>query len=305
MRLKFKKFFLFKIIKSVRFLSITLIAGVILCGCSDNKKDIRSSSVSEPLTKSKVITLSVESKFMGRKMPCMIYLPKGYGNGKEYPVWYALHGHSSNESMWLDEGIGNTADKMIDNGEIEPIIMVFPYVKDATVKEIMADMEDDGKFDERNIDKYLSKELIPYIDSHYYTVTSPKGRYIGGLSMGGMIALRVAFHHTDLFSKVGGYTAAVLSNDYSDKQLEEWLYPNDNFDHIKNINEFDKKKGFDKLNIYIEAGNADDPFSEGLQSLYKALQIRGINVNFRLYNGGHSLQTDSLGDYLKFYAKKD
>ena len=205
-------------------------------------------------------------------MPCMIYLPKGYGDGKDYPVWYGLHGNNSDESMWIDNGVVEAADELIDNGEIEPIIMVFLYTKNATFKEITKDLEDDGKLGESNMDQFICEELIPYIDSHYYTVASADGRSIGGFSLGGMIALRIAFHHTDMFSKVGGYSAAVISSDYSDRQLEEWLYPYDNVEEMDDLSNFDKEKGFDKLEVFLDAGNINDPFSAGLLSLYDALQ---------------------------------
>ena len=87
--------------------------------------------------------------------------------------------------------------------------------------------------------------------------------------MGGMMALRIAFHHTDLFSKVGGYSPGVLYNDFSDKQLEEWLFPNDNIDEIDDVEAFAKEKGFNKLNIYLDAGNENDPFAVGVQSYTK------------------------------------
>jgi enterochelin esterase-like enzyme len=286
-------------------ISFTVLISLMLCGCSSKKEHLRSIGFSEPIEESMIVTLSVDSEYMGRKVPCMIYLPKGYGGGEEYPVWYALHGHSSDESMWIDYGIAEAADELIDGGEIEPIIMVFPYTKDATLKELEKDIEDDGKLGERNMDQFLWRELIPYIDSHYYAGTSSESRYIGGFSMGGMIALRIAFHHTDLFSKVGGYSAAVISSDYSGRQLEEWLYPYDNIAAIDDISDFDKEKGLDKLNIHLDAGNANDPFAVGLQSLYDALQKRGIQSEFELYEGGHTLRESSLRDYLKFYAAKE
>lgn len=288
---------------AVSVVSISFIL-FILCGCTGKGANIRSSGFSEPLKESGVIELSVKSEYMGREMPCKVYLPKGYGDGKEYPVWYGLHGYSSNESMWLDNGgIGKAADELAENEEIEPIIMVFPYTKDATLKEIAKDLED-GKIDERNMDRFLSKELVPYIDSHYYTVRSAEGRYIGGFSMGGMIALRIAFHHPDMFSKVGGYSAAVLSSDYSDKQLEKWLYPNDKVGEIADIAKFDRGKGLDKLTVFLDAGKTNDPFAAGLQSLNDALRERGIRSEFRLFDGGHTLQVNSVKDYLKFYAAK-
>ncbi len=291
--------------KNAALISLAALTGLMFCGCSGINADRRSSGVSEPLKESRIMDLSVKSNYMGREMPCKIYLPKGYGDKKDYPVWYGLHGYGSNESMWIDKGIAGTADELIDNGGIEPVIMVFPYTRDATLKEISKDVEDDGKLDERNMDQFLSKELVPYIDAHYRTVTSSDGRYIGGFSMGGMIALRIAFHHPDLFSKVGGYSPAVVSSDYSDKQLEKWLFPNENTDEITDIVKYDKKKGLDKLNVYLDCGGANDPFTVGIQSLYDALQKRGIKSEIHLMDGGHTLRQASEKDYLKFYTAKD
>ena len=255
----------------------------------------------EPLIESQVINLTMESEYMDREMPYIIYLPKGYGKGVAYPVWYGLNSYSTDEAMWINNGIDIVADQLIENNEIQPMIMVFPYTKDATAKEIIKDLED-GKVEERNIDRFITKELIPYIDSHYYTSTSSDHRFIGGFSLGGMIALRIAFHHTDLFSKVGGYSPGVLWSDYSGKELETWLYPNID---IHNVETFDRKHGFHKLHIHLEAGNSNDPFSVGIQSLYEALLKRGIPSEFELYDGGHSLRRDRFEDYLRFYAEID
>lgn len=295
-----------KILQSVILISFTAFIWMMSYGCAVKNEDLRSSGISMPLKESQVIRLSVESGYMGREMPCRIYLPKGYGGGRDYPVWYGLHGYSSNESMWIDNGrVAEAADELIDNGGIEPVIMVFPYTRDATLKEITKDMEDDGKFGERNMDQFMCKELIPYIDSRYDTAASADNRYIGGFSMGGMIALRIAFHHTDMFSRVGGYSAAVISSDYSGRQLEKWLFPYDNVDGMEDIFNFDKEKGFDKLDVYLDAGKVNDPFSVGLQSLYDALWKRGVKVEFQLFDGGHTLRKDNIRDYLKFYAAKD
>ena len=292
-----------KIPAAARVVAALLLAGALFFGCDNGNKAAHASGFGEPLAQSQVITLSLESEYMGTQVPCLVYLPKGYGGGHKYPVWYGLHGHGSSQTFWVDNGVAEDADELIDSGEIEPIIMVFPRARDATLKEIEQDIAEDGKLGEATMDQFLCKELVPYIDAHYDTDATPKGRYIGGFSMGGMIALRIAFRHTDLFSKVGGYSAAVISSDYSGRQLEKWLYPYDNVEQLDDIQRFDRKKGFDKLQVYLDAGNENDPFSTGLQSLYDALQQRGIQSEFRLYEGGHSLQKDSIKDYLKFYAQ--
>ena len=288
--------------KSILLTAVIVLMCIFSCGCK--AKRTRNIAVIEPLEQSQISSLSIKSKYLDKNVRFMIYLPKGYGDGTEYPVWYGLHGFSMNETAWINHGIAEAADELIDEGIIDPLIMVFPFVKDATLKEIEADLADDGKLGERNIDKFISQELISYIDSQYFTITSQDGRFIGGFSMGGMMALRIAFHHTDLFSKVGGYSPGVLYNDFSDKQLEEWLFPNDNIDEIDDVEAFAKEKGFNKLNIYLDAGNENDPFAVGVQSLYEALQRRNITSEFIIYDGGHSIQTELLKDYLVFYTGK-
>ncbi len=292
-----------KIPVAARVVVALLLAAALFCACADGNKAVHASGFGERLAQSQVITLSLESDYMGTQVPCLVYLPKGYGGGHRYPVWYGLHGHGSSHTMWVDNGIAEIADQLIDSGEIEPLIMVFPRARDATLKEIQDDLAKDGMLGEANMDQFLCKELVPYIDTNYDTNVSASARYIGGFSMGGMLALRIAFRHTELFSKVGGYSAAVISRDYSDRQLEKWLFPNDNVDELNDIQRYDKDKGFDKLRVYLDAGNENDPFSVGLQSLHEALQQRGISSEFRLYDGGHTLQKDSIKEYLKFYTK--
>lgn len=294
----------YRILKNALLISVTALLILMLGGCSKKAEDLRSIGYTEPIKESQINKLTLESEITGRKMRFMIYLPKGYGDGTEYPVWYGLNGSGSTETFWIDNGVAKDADESIAAGEIEPLIMVFPYTSDATIKEIKKDMED-GKVDERNMDKFICQELIPYIDAHYYTKTSADSRYIGGFSMGGMVALRIGLHHTDLFSKIGGYSAAVPSNDYSDRQLEKWLFPNDDIDAIDDINKFDKKKGFDKLDIYLNAGKSNDPFSAGIESLNKALQERGVKSQFELHDRGHELIVSDIKKYLKFYVAKN
>ena len=156
---------------------------------------------------------------MGFRVPYMLYLPKGYERGKAYPVWYGLHGNSTSERMWLERaGIGAIADALIERGDIQPLIMVFPLTKYDSSKVIQEDMKD-GKRGDSQMERFLYNELIPWIDANYSTVTNPDGRWIGGFSMGGLFALQTAFHHPALFSRVGAYSPALVLTDFSRGQV--------------------------------------------------------------------------------------
>jgi enterochelin esterase-like enzyme len=260
--------------------------------------------ISGPLQESCVIWLSIQSAHMGIKVPFMVYLPKGYGGKDAYPVWYGLHSYSTTETMWLTiAGAGKIADDLIDSGELAPMIMVFPLTRYDSAKVIKEDMLD-GKRDASRMEQFLCGELVPYIDTQFDTVKDREGRYIGGFSMGGFLALETAFHHPDLFLKVGAYSPTLLYSDFSGKQMEKWLYPNDDMEKVSDAAEFSKEKGFNKLQVYLDCGSVNEPFSDGAQSLYAALQKRGISVKFQMHSGGHSLQLDKIGEYLKFYCGK-
>ena len=281
---------------------IALIAMALLLalGCAGKARD--SFGVAGPLEESQTMRLTLKSRYMEQEMPFMVYFPKGYGGGDTYPVWYALHGYGSTESMWIDAGIGEAADDLMGRGVIDPMIMVFPLTRYDSVRIIQADMAD-GKRDESRIDQFLCRELIPHIDAHCDTAASPEGRYIGGFSMGGMIALRIAFHHPDLFGRAGGYSPALPSGDYSGTQFEKWLYPNETFEDV-DAAALARKNGITGLTVWLDSGTANDPFAEGILSLYEALKKRGVRTEYHIYDGGHDIHNvmNSMKEHLAFYS---
>lgn len=288
-------------------ITMTILSTVFCClcliqtACTGNPK--RTITASEPLLSSSVEKHALYSTALEQDVPFLIYLPKGYGDGTEYPVWYGLHSFGANQTMWPDNGITELADVLAADNKIKPLIMVFPLVQDATAVEIREDLKD-GKIDERKVDIFVSRELTDYIDQNYFTIRDSKARFIGGFSMGGMLALRIGLHHPDLFSKIGGYSPAVPSQDYSSTQLEKWLNPNEQTSDIKDIKQYAKKKGYTTLELYLDTGNKNDPFRTGVESLHEALLKRGVKSSFVLYEGGHSLQKNYFEDYLHFYTGK-
>ncbi len=151
---------------------------------------------------------------------CNVYLPAGYDpNDTEvrYNVLYLLHGVGGDQFEWLrDNGsvgerykIVNLFDRLIANGDIDPLIVVFPNGRsahdwtDRTFRTEGTHMLGFYYFDYE-----LRHDLIPFIESNYKTFANMadsssegiqynrKHRAIAGLSMGGMQALNLI---------VGGY----------------------------------------------------------------------------------------------------
>ena len=256
--------------------------------------------VTPPLTESQAKRYTLASAAFGGEVAYMIYLPKGYSSNLRYPVWYAMHGYSSTEKMWLsDAGIGDVADGLIAEGKLAPMIMVFPYTRYDDAKTIQADLAD-GTLGPSRMERFLCDELIPYIDAHYSTLASSDGRFIGGFSMGGLFALQIGLHHPKLFSKIGAYSPALTYRDFGGDHFERWLSLDAH--EANRLDGYAKRHKMDQINIYLDCGDHDDPFSEGAASLYDALSARQITAEFHPHAGGHALQKDLLEGYLLFYG---
>jgi enterochelin esterase-like enzyme len=252
------------------------------------------------LSASQTARYTLKSEAFSATVPYMVYLPAGYGGGKRYPVWYAMHGYSSTETMWLTEaGVDKVADALIENGKLAPMIMIFPLSRYDSAKVIQQDMLD-GKRDASGMERFLCDELIPSIDSHYSSLPSPENRYISGFSMGGLFALQIGLHRPDLFGKIGAYSPALETADFSGDRFERWLALDPAA--AKTLDGYAEAHGLGKLSIYLDCGDERDPFSTGAASLEQALTARGIAVEFHPHDGGHSLRLDFLEDYLLFFA---
>ena len=70
-------------------------------------------------------SLFITSKILNKNVNYSVYLPKDYKTSKRnYPVLYLLHGYTDNETSWIQFGeINSIADKLIENGEIAPMII--------------------------------------------------------------------------------------------------------------------------------------------------------------------------------------
>ncbi len=188
-----------------------------------------------------VTNQKIRSKVAGREKiagesiekKCNIYLPAGYDNDNDeirYHIMYLLHGVGGNRYEWLDGSgktdgnynICNIFDNLIANGDIEPLIIVFPEGRssyDWTDRSFNS--EGTNLLGFYYFDYELRYDLIPFIETQYHTYAnindkSPIGitynrlhRAIAGLSMGGMQSLNLV---------LGGYRcdSAVYTETVSD-----------------------------------------------------------------------------------------
>ena len=155
----------------------------------------------------------VSPALKGQKKPFMVYLPPSYntsqGQTKRYPVLYLLHGSPGGDKDWFSGGKADqSADTLIALGKIPELIMVLP---DGNGR-LGLPSEWGNSFDhQQNIETYVARDLVQYVDAKYRTIPLSTYRGIGGNSMGGFGAMNIAIHHPDVFGFVislGGYYSA-------------------------------------------------------------------------------------------------
>jgi len=255
---------------------------------------------------SRIMKLDLFSEALDRDMGFAVYLPPGYDPAHRYPVLYLFYGYGGNRDSWFAGlSIHRVADRMIDEGRIGPLLIVAPsYGNSFGVNSRAGEGPDPGTVDIGRYEDYLIQEVIPYVDSQFGTLTEREGRYIGGASMGGYAALYLGFTYPELFSKIGGHSAAVWNYTPTDLYTDQrdWLYATPALREARDPFLLAASGRLDGVEVYLDAGDSD-PLSEKDKLLYETLAENGVKAHWAPSPGGHSgtYWASRLESYLEFY----
>ena len=139
-----------------------------------------------------------------RRVP--VYLPYDPDEqpSDRYPSVYLLAAFAArgikflNDSLW-EENIPERLDRLIESGEIEPMIVVMPDASTRYGGSQYLDSSAGGN--------YMSHilELVAYIDDKYATLPERDNRAVMGHSSGGYGALRLGMAHPETFGLVAAH----------------------------------------------------------------------------------------------------
>ena len=154
-----------------------------------------------------VSTINYFSLSNNRNLSFQVYTPPGYTTetSREYPVVISLHGIGGTSSQRVNL-YGPTLDTRINNGEILPMIWIFP---DGQTNSFYGDAFDGHK----QVYSQIINEELPYVDANYRTIADRDHRALEGFSMGGFGAAMYAAKRTDLFSAIVEYGGALSTWD--------------------------------------------------------------------------------------------
>ena len=158
----------------------------------------------QPVPHGEIRTHWYQSKSLGRLRRLTVYVPPGYDRdtAARLPVLYLFHGANADETAWTRLGRVNLIlDNLLAAGKTRPFLVVMPFgygVPPGTPGDNTAMFSRD-----------LREDVIPYIEAQYRTLADRDHRAIVGLSMGGGQSLGIGLSHLELFSYVGGFSAAL------------------------------------------------------------------------------------------------
>jgi enterochelin esterase-like enzyme len=160
--------------------------------------------VSQPGTLARV---DVPSRALGgRKQEAYVYLPSGYAQqpSRRYSVMYLLHGFPGRPLAFIETvQMGIVEDALTARNRAQPLILVMPFGSTGT----FTDEEwVNGTGAGNGWTSFVANDLVRYVDLHYRTIRSARGRAIGGLSEGGFGAVNIALHHPGEFSVVESWS---------------------------------------------------------------------------------------------------
>lgn len=213
----------------------------------------------------------VENDDFGRDLPFLVYLPPCRPSASsDLPVLYLLHGLAGNPEQWLDLGLVQAADGLIQRGESPPFLIVMPWQRTGV-----------------ELEPAMMTGLLPRIERSYSVLADREHRALGGLSRGAGWAFRIGFRHWQDFGAVGLHSPGLLAGDSF--AIERWLPP----------------EAVDQQpRIWIDIGDRD-PLLESTEELSARLDELGLDHELHLAGGWHDgdYWRQHLEEYLRWYSQ--
>ncbi len=238
-----------------------------------------------------VLAVNYFSNPIGIHAQMTVILPDGPG---PFPVVYQLHGQSDDHTAWQR---WTTIELHANRLGIAIVLL-------NGARSFYCDTKGTNRLWEQHI-----LQSVEFVDRTFRTVAKGKARGIGGLSMGGYGALKIALAHPTLFGSCVSHSGALDMADWvksgNEPDLRD-IWPTGQLpahDDIRKLLAKKPTKGAARPAIYIDCGTED--FLLPANHVIKAdLVKRNIPHIYLEYPGGHSWDywEAHVGEGLDFHA---
>lgn len=279
-----------------------------------------------------------QSAALGQDQVAQVYVPSGDAPKGGWPVLYLLHGLNGSATDWDRLGkIRSTMDKLTEDGEIRPLLIVMPSGGNSWYVD-SADVKGPG-----NYATAIAHDLAQAVEASFPVGKDRSHRAIAGLSMGGFGALRLGLADPGRYSAIAALSPAIWQNipsaavEKTSKDLEIMrssyfqkadpdtvttgiVLPPDGshfggaFGTPFDARRFNASNVFTLLeraveskknlpSIFLTVGDDDSHLLwRGAIAFFETMRMDGRMIDFRVTNGDHNWECwkASLGDALRF-----
>jgi len=218
----------------------------------------------------------VRSVALGGRVHALVVLPSGYSTSRaRYPVVYFLHGLPATSltyraNRWLAQALA----------EAGSAILVEPQGARATDRD--PEYLDWGRG--RNWATYVTTELPEYVDSHFRTIRSRRGRALIGLSAGGYGAAMLGLNHLGRFAAIESWSGYFHATDPTGTKAIAGG-PGANVHRLISVLRQDEHRRSTFLAFYV--GSGDSRFRKENEQFEEELASARVPHVFAVYQGAH------------------
>jgi S-formylglutathione hydrolase len=241
------------------------------------------------------IEAEIETDLVPSPVKFAVLLPDGYQDAKEpYPLLLWLHGGGGDRDTL--KGVRSSLDGLWRDGRAPEMVVVTPTVKPTNYLDALRGSP--------RWETFLIGPFLEHLRTAYKVRSDRGGTLIGGISMGGLGSLRIAFKHPELFAAVAAMEPAIypalkwrevapeslyetrvaIGFTYGSPVDEKYWEANNPASIASAQAERLRASG---LEIYIEVGDEDElGLHEGAEFLHQTLWRNRIRHEYHLVRGG-------------------
>lgn len=242
--------------------------------------------------------MTVKSPALGHRGTISVYVPPNIKD-QAIPIVTLLHGvYGSNLSWPMGAGAHLTAHRMIEEGEISPMIVVMPS------DGLWGDGSGYIVRENQDFEKWIVEDVLDAVCEIVPQAKKDSPHFISGLSMGGFGALRLGIKYSHRYQAVSAHSSIT---DWAEMKLfvEEDIhihFPSAGEDNIISLL---KKYAKHLPEIRFDCGT-EDILLKGNRALHLAMQEMRLPHIYEEFSGGHewSYWENHLKDTLRFFQNK-
>jgi len=223
----------------------------------------------------------------GRRLVAWVYLPPGYkDSGARYPVAYVLHGNPGGvRDLFVNAHVHRVAEQLILSRQIAPMILVgFEGSGPRGFGDPVFYL--DRRDEKYQMESWILRELVPWVDGHFRTASRPEGRALLGFSAGGFGAANLGFKHPDVFRVMVSH-AGFFNPDDAPSVMRQILGPRSKqWDDNSPMRLARQIPEGQRIHFYMDCGQNDSLLPE-FERMEAELRARNVDFEAHVFGGAH------------------